>query len=238
MRRGRKRCERGVTLIELIIAVTLVAAIIVGLLIAMRTSLLTYQKVDQRLQENRRVMGLDRTLERQIGGVMPVTGDCLAQDGKVRRVAAFNGNSDSLRFVSSYSLAEGARGYPRIVEYQIVPDSRGGVRLLMNERLYTGPASIGPLCANGVFLPVQITPQTVEIAGQLAYGRIAYHDVVPEAPFTGGWLPAWNRPDLPSAVRIEMEPLKPDPAGLPMLTVNVPVRITRQVFASYADAAQ
>ena len=33
----------------------------------------------------------------------------------------FNGNDQTLRLVSSYSLAEGARGYPRVIELQVLP---------------------------------------------------------------------------------------------------------------------
>jgi prepilin-type N-terminal cleavage/methylation domain-containing protein len=227
--------QRGVTLIELMIAITLVAAISAGLLIAMRTSLLTYEKINQRLQDDRRTMGLQQALARQIGGVMPVMGMCGASAGSAGRVAIFNGDPQSVRFVSSDSLAEGARGYPRLVEYQVAPDPNGGVRLLMNERIYYGPAISGPLCLNRIFLPIEITSQSVEMAGKLAYCRLAYREPVPYSPAGGAWLPVWNQPNLPRVVRIEMASLDPAPARLPVLTLNVPVHVTRQVDAPYAD---
>jgi hypothetical protein len=49
------------------------------------------------------------------------------------------------------------------------------------------------------------------------------------------WIPIWQRPDLPRAVRIEMMPLDPNPSRLPMLTLNVPVHVTRLVAVPYAD---
>src|SRR5271154_1852065 len=67
---------RGFTLVEMMIALTLVAAIITGLLMAMRTGLTAYERVKARLEDNRRVMGLDQTLHRQFGGMMPVMGEC------------------------------------------------------------------------------------------------------------------------------------------------------------------
>ena len=70
MRSARKQRQAGVTLIELMIAITLVAAISTGMLMAMRTSLITLEKVDARLQSNRRVMGAEQILARQIGGLM------------------------------------------------------------------------------------------------------------------------------------------------------------------------
>ncbi len=227
--------RRGVTLIELMIAITLVAAISSGLLLVMRTSLLTYEKISERLQDDRRTMGLQQALAHQIGGVMPVMGACASSAGGAGRVAIFNGDPQSVRFVSSYSLAEGARGYPRLVEYQVAPDPNGGVRLLMNERIYFGPAIAAPLCLNRVFLPIEITPQSVEMAGRLEYCRLSYREPIPYSPAGGAWLAAWNRPNLPRVVRIEMAPLDPNPARLPVLTLNVPVHVTREVDTTYAD---
>lgn len=231
-RRSRKRRTRGFTLVEMIIAVTLVAAIITGLLMAMRTGLTAYEKVNRRLEDNRRAMGLEQALHRQFGGMMPVTGECGVGGPKV---AAFNGDAASVRFVSSFSLAEGARGYPRVVEYAAAPDPHGGLRLMMNERIYSGPSSVAPLCVNLTFPPVEVTPQSVEMAGKLAYCRFAYRAPLPDSPMGANWTAIWQRPDLPRAVRIEMMPLDPNPSRLPMLTLNVPVHVTRLLATPYAD---
>jgi hypothetical protein len=51
----------------------------------------------------------------------------------------------------------------------------------------------------------------------------------------GDWLPVWQKPDLPRAVRVEMMPESPNPSQLPMLTLNVPVHVTRLVTGVYAD---
>lgn len=228
------RSERGVTFLELIIAITLVAAIVAGLLFAMRGSLLTYEKVNGRLEEDTRLMRMSQALERQIGGAIQTLGDCGAA-----RVAVFNGDAQSLRFVSSYSLEEGARGYARLVEYQIAPDPKsgrqGGVRLMMNERVYAGPATTGPLCAANVFLPVHIDAQSIEAAGGLAYCRISYRELVADNLPAGNWVPMWNRPALPAAVRIEMAPLAGSEPNLPVMTLNVPLHIFRELGLQYED---
>jgi prepilin-type N-terminal cleavage/methylation domain-containing protein len=236
-RRGagfRPAFSRGFTLVEMMIAVTLVAAIITGLLMAMRIGITAYEKVNRRLEDNRRVMGLDQALHRQFGGMMPVTGYCGAEGPKV---SAFIGDAASVRFVSSFSLAEGARGYPRVVEYVAAPDPHGGVRLMMNERIYSGPYSVAPACVNNIFPPVQVTPQSVEMAGKLAYCRFTYRAPLPDSPMAAEWAPIWQRPDLPRAVRVEMMPLEPNPSHLPMLTLNVPVHVTRLISAAalYVD---
>ena len=145
---------RGFTLIELIISITLVAALATGMLMAMRTSLMSMEKINSRLMFNRRVMGMKRILTRQIGGVMPVLSDCGAD-----RVPIFRGTSDALRLVSSYSMAEGARGYSEFDEFRVV-SGEAGLRLVVTERLFTGPASTAPFCSPD-FMPVDITPSSL-----------------------------------------------------------------------------
>ncbi len=230
LRASNKRGSRGVTLIEMIIAVTLVAAIVTGMLMTMRTGLSAYQKVSQRLEDNRRAMSFDQALHRQLGGIMPVTAVCPGG-----RLSAFVGAPESLRFVSSSSLAEGARGYPRIVEYTVAPDPQGGVRLMMNERIYTGPSSLAPFCGPQGFAPVALAADSVQLAGKLALCRFAYRKPAPDSPLGAEWDPGWNLPDLPRAVRIEMTPLAPDSSHLPMLTVNALVHVTRYMLEPYAD---
>ncbi len=216
--------ESGVTLIELLIAITLVATLSVGMLMAMRTSLITLEKTDARLQANRRSMSVQQILARQIGGVIPVRGAC---------VPIFNGSEQTLRLVSTYSLAEGARGYPRILEFQVIPADGGGVRLIVNEFLYTGPVSTSLICGDSPL--VQATPQSFVLADRLAYCRFSYHEIIPESMIEGRWLPMWNQINLPSAVRVDLAPLVVDPARLPLLGVTVPIHINRDVLGPYVD---
>jgi prepilin-type N-terminal cleavage/methylation domain-containing protein len=223
--------ERGFTLIELMIAITLVSAISVGMLMAIRTSMILLQKTDDRLQSNRRVMSVEQILSRQLGGVMPVKGACSA--GGV--IPVFNGDPQTLHLVSSYSIAEGARGYPRVLELQVLPADQGTVRLIVNEFLYSGPFSIAPFCAGGVFSPGQATPQSFVLADRLAYCRISYQMRNQDTLMGENWIPVWNQPNLPAAVRVDMEPLYPDPARLPLIPVTVPIHINRDVMVQYVD---
>jgi len=223
---------RGFTLIELMISVTLVAAISTGMLMAIRTSLITLQKTDDRLQSNRRVMSVEQILGRELSGVIPVMGMC-ATGGSI---AVFNGNQQTLHLVSTYSMAEGARGYPRLLELQVLPAEGGTVRLIVNESLYTGPFSTTPFCAGGGFLPGQATPQSFVLADRLAYCRISYQQGNPENRFGESWLPVWTQTNLPAAVRIDMEPLVPDAARLPLVPVTVPIHINRDVNVPYVDS--
>jgi prepilin-type N-terminal cleavage/methylation domain-containing protein len=223
--------QRGVTLIELMIAVTLVAALMTGLLMVMRTGMITYEKLNHRLEDNRRVVGLQQALERQISGLIPVSG-CVGPAGPT----VLTGDAGSMRFISADSLAEGSRGYPRTIEYRAEPDPNGGVRLIMTESLYTGVATCG---GAGVMPALSLSGQPplepVEMAGKLATCRFLYQEPLPDSPLGGAWVPVWNRPLVPRAVRIEMAPLDPNMAGLPALSLDVPLHITRQIGFVYVD---
>jgi len=209
----------------------LVAAIASGMLWAMRTSLITMEKVDARLDSNRRVMSVEQILSRQLSGVMPVTGDC----GTIHHVPVFNGTDQTLHLVSSYSMSEGARGYARLLELQVVPSDRGGVRLIVNESLYTGPFSVAPFCLGRRFASGVVTPQSFILADRLAYCHLAYLESLPATPANQHWLPVWNKPDLPSAIHVDMAPLTTDAATLPLMSVTVPMHVTREVLNPYAD---
>ena len=122
------------------IAITLVAGLSTGMLMAMRTSLLTYEKTANRLESNRRFVKTQQILSNQIAAVIPAQGCARAGDGGTRPTSSFlNGAPDGLRLITSYSIALGARGYPQIVEYRVLPGERGGVRLVATEHPYTGP---------------------------------------------------------------------------------------------------
>jgi general secretion pathway protein J len=224
--------ERGFTLIEMMIAITLVAAISTTMLFAIRAGLITLQKVDDRLMSNRRVMSVERILGSQLGGVMPVIGFCADNS----QMPIFNGNEQTLHLVTSYSLTEGSRGYPHVVELQVMPADGGGVRLIANEFLYSGPYSTAPFCAANSFRPGMATPQSFVIADRLAYCRISYQDLDPSTYMGTAWLPFWTKPNLPAAVHVEMAPLIPDPARLPLVSVTVPIHINRDVNAAYTDS--
>jgi prepilin-type N-terminal cleavage/methylation domain-containing protein len=237
MHASPKHSERGVTLIELMIAISLVALLSAGMLIAMRTSLLTYEKTSHRLESNRRAMSVQQILASQIGGIMPVQGQCSSTQGPPITIPFFGGTQESLRVVSSFSMQEGARGYPRILEYQVVPAGSGGVRLIVNEHPYFGSSSTAPFCLDGRFLPAEAGPSSFVLADGLLYCRFSYHEVYNEAAFTETpWLPVWNQPALPSGVRIDMRPLSPDPVALPFAGVTIPIRVNRDVMKNdYAD---
>lgn len=225
-RLGARSRRAGVTLIELMIAITLVAAISTGMLFAMRTSLGALEKTHTRFAADRIAAGKQELLYRQLAGIMPAMGSC--------GLPILRGTPLGMVFVTSYSMEEGARGAPRVVEYQTSPDPAGGYQLAMSEFPYLGPAADLPFC--GPQVPIGLpTPNRTVLAQRLKYCRFIYRDYRPDAPVLGEWLPIWNRRPMPSAVRIEMEAQDSTPNAMPVLAVTVPIRVTREVGAPYAD---
>ena len=235
--------RRGVTLIELLIAVTLVSLLSTGMLIAIRLGLSTMERVNDRLYGNRRVMSVNRIIDSQIAGLVFARADCIATGNKAESITFFQGESSTMRFVSTYSLDEAARGYAKILEFQVIPGEREGVRLVVNEQVYAGPLSTGRLCLGlrpggpnnlpmPAFVPVQTGPQSFVLADKLAVCRMLYREALPDPPFER-WVPVWTKELLPSAIRIEMTPLPSDKMRLPLVTVVAPVRETRDPRIPY-----
>ena len=227
---------RGVTLVELVIAVTLVAMLSVGLLFAMRVGLNAMDRSKANLMANRKVVSVERILESQISNIMPVTALC-GND----RALFFEGDSDSMRLVSTFSLHEGDRGLPHILEFHVISGEDGeGVRLVVNERIYAGPSSAGSLCT-GIqpatqvpqFQPIEVGPMSFVLADKIAYCRFSFKEhLIP--PADGQWVTHWVRSFLPRAIRVEMAPLAANAGRLPLVTFTIPVHITRDPMASYA----
>ncbi len=225
--------QRGVTLLELMIAVTLVAGLSTGMLMAMRTSLLTYEKTAKKLESNRRFVKTQQILSNQIAGVIPAQGLCVGSEGQAIAVVSFlSGSADALRLISSYSIAEGARGYPQIVEYRVLPNNRGGVRLVATEHAYTGPASTTAFCGSAPALG----GTAYVLAENLAYCHFSYHEPYNQNTFVETpWLPLWDRPALPAGVHIEMRPTTRESGGLSVLNVTVPIMVDRDPRSVYDD---
>jgi hypothetical protein len=207
---------------ELMISLTLVAAIATGMLMAMRGGLLSLNRTQTRLDENRNALGVQKLLSLQLAGAMPARTGCSGQFSPF----AFRGTDAALQMVSTYSLAEGSRGSPHIVEYQVAPDEGGTVKLIVYERLYAGPGSTGSFC--GATVSLQGSAQPFVAATHLAYCRFSYYQMNVDTQFRGGsWVPSWSDPNLPSAIHIEMAPAVQDPIRLPIIAITAPQFVTR-----------
>ena len=122
-----------------------------------------------------------------------------------------------MRLASSYSLQEGSRGLPMILEYLVIPgENHEGVRLVVNEHLYSGPRLAGLVlrrrwAACRSSFPFRRDPfvRAGRQAGllPLQFSRTACHHPVNRS--LGADLDQ-AAALLPNAIRIEMAPLIPN----------------------------
>lgn len=239
-----RRGQAGVTLIEVLIAITLLSLLAAGMMYAMRVGLMAYTKTDAKLMDNRRVAGAQRVVEQEIEGLMPVVAPCGSPGAKI---AFFEGEQQTMRLVSTFSLQQAWRGQPQILELFVIPGENGeGFRLVVNEIPYTGPVGVGQLCPGmmpdpqagtnvPVFLPVVAGPNSFVLADKLLYCRFAFLAPAPTPNLPEVWIPHWNRAGWPLAVRIEMAPFEPDPSRLQPIAVVAPIFIRRTLEGPYVD---
>jgi general secretion pathway protein J len=150
-------------------------------------------------------------------GMMAVQGSC----GGVP--VAFQGTESVMRFVSSYSLNEGSRGRPQIVELISQQKTDGtGIRLVVNEYPYLGRNSLQMVCAQ----PPQVRQSSFILADQLAVCRFFFKALDPGSG-SETWTPAWMIPAWPRGVRIEMQPRKLGENKLQSSTLSVPIMVRR-----------
>lgn len=238
-----KRSARGVTLLELLIVITLLSLLSVAMFTAMRIGLSAFTRADSKLMANRKAAGAQRILRSEIEGLVPVFAICAAGDpgsNGTARMPFFGGTPAAVYLVSTFSLQEGWRGQPQILQIFVIPGEDRGVRLVVNEMPYTGPLSAGTFCRVSPqyglqFLPAQARPQSFVLADKLAYGRFAYLAPAAGPTLPETWQTAWNKPILPLAVRIDMAPLDPDPSEVQPISVTAPIYLLRDPMVSYGD---
>lgn len=235
--------EAGVTMIELLVAITLVSLLSVGMLFAIRVGVNTMSAANRRVAVNRRAMGAQRILEQQIGAFLPVYAQCQGTgDAKGERTFFFQGAEQTMTFVTGYSITEAQRGLPRVVQMFVAPREDGkGIRLLENEHPYNGPYGAGQFCAPAAADPMsgllmsrfrvpEQQPGSFVVADNLAEVRFFYQDTHPENKLLDIWAPRWtwaNR--MPSALRIDIKPYEYDPSRVQPVSLIMPLHITRDL---------
>ncbi len=213
---SRRKSQAGMTLIELLIAVTLFGAISVGMGMVLNIAFTSMNKIDSKVDFNRRILASQRTLDQILQGLIPVVAPC----GGFK--VGFQGTNLGTRFVSSHSLTEGSRGRPQIVELFADQSPNGGLRLLLNERPYLGKYSLSVACGQ----PFRALPTSFILADRLAVCDFTYKRVDFDSG-TQAWLVRWAFPEWPYGIQIAMAPntmkpnqIQPTPVFAPLLVRN------------------
>jgi hypothetical protein len=245
----RRRCTAGMTLLEVLIAVTLLTLLMVGMSIALRVGLSAFGRTNDRLMDDRRVAGAQRVLQSELEGLVPAMPVCPpGQAGAGAQFVFFQAEQQFLRMVSTFSLQQGWRGEPQILEYFVIPAAQGrGVRLVVNETPYT-PSLAGSFCrgvmadpALGVTVPVfppepQASPTSFVLADNLAYCKFSYYTKSRKPDVPGAlWVPKATGMGWPLAIRIDMAPLEPRLVKMQPISVLASMRLHRATDIPYGD---
>lgn len=215
----RTDSRAGMTLIEILVAVTLLGILSVGLVTALQVAAGAWSSSRNARGQDRRIANANALLHAQFAGVTPVQPMILRSGLAVPAGPFFQGEPNAMRFVSSYSMTEGVRGGLQIVELQTSPGQEG-TRLILTQSPYQGPLSVGrfitgaeplaePRSFHLLFTPLQTRADSLIVADRLASASFSYlrGSRGPNEP--DAWVSVWDNPQqLPQAIRVDMQPLE------------------------------
>jgi len=204
------RSDDGFTLLELLVAVILLALIAVLLVAGLRASGSALVRVEQQ-STVASVESVQHLLRRLVAEARP-----LARDPQLRDERDFFGGQDSARFISGFAPQGQLQGLYRIELVRERGASRNSGQLLLRQTLYRNLAKSAPRAA----APSPITTVLLEDVADL---RLSYfgRDNLEAEP---SWRDSWATARMPELIAIEAAFGSRDPRRWPKLVIALPKR--------------
>jgi hypothetical protein len=201
-----------VTLLELLVAITSVALLAATALFAWRVGVSAWEKAGTQLEQDRRVLAVHQLLQEQIASMVPYE----ARAERRGRAVFFQGEAETARFVSRYSLAHRAASGLYLIEYHVTAQRGGSKQLLLRETPVRGNEELGARIQDieshpeGFLLRLpafERDAETVVLLEALQECRFEYYRRAPGEPAEGAlgnWTDEWvgRGNEVPSAMRI------------------------------------
>lgn len=212
--------QRGMTLIELIVATTLLALLMAMVYGGLRVATRAGESARSRADALNEVRVAQRVLRRQLRSALPVRGGAHDPAGDVARV--FDGDGGRMRFVGPMPGYLG--GGVHVQEIWLEGDA-GDQRLMFSHRL-AHPES-GTRDSTQAQAPVVLI-------GHLAEASFSYFDADPGSSGTASWQARWEpAARFPALVRLEA--LRSGRHLVPWPTLVVAPRVTHARWSASVD---
>jgi prepilin-type N-terminal cleavage/methylation domain-containing protein len=206
------RSARGFTLLELLVSMTVVSLLATTVLFGWRIAAGAWGKADRLIDQQRRAAATQTLLEAQMAAMVPYAPWLSKGMGDV----FFQGERQTARFLSRYSLESRARSGLYRIEYQILKAADGTQQLAMNEVAQQNPDGAGALllgteqAADGTilrFAPFDRSAATRILLDGLKEARFEYYRPAGLSS-PAGWVSEWTSrgPELPRAMAIRVTP--------------------------------
>lgn len=189
--------EAGFTLLELLIAITLVAMMAVGIWGIFSISVRSWSRGTEAIDANQRHRSVLDMARKQIASAYPIYSQADAQQG-MDIGPIFNGTENGIRFISLNSMQFFESPGLTLVSYEIVQDSDGNQSLIERETRYTGQDIAQDEILND--------SRAISIFDRLETCIFEYYDSG-NADSPARWVSEWDgsaSTRLPSAVRMTM----------------------------------
>ena len=201
----------GFTLLEVLIATTLLGLMMLVLMGSLRIGAASWDAGEKRMAEAERLYTVHNFLRWHIGTALPLTG--LVPDG--RTMFLFQGGSDFLEYVAPLPSQVKSGGLYRFRLYVAEDEEqRQSLRLTIlpyaSSRQQTGVASSGTQAEEEVIDDLEI----MENLGELKLSYLARNQTLgrqQEGQQPSTWEEEWSEPVLPALVRIELSPAGENP---------------------------
>jgi general secretion pathway protein J len=182
--------QAGFTLLEILVATTLLAAALALAFATLRASSAVAIRGEQQAQRSERMRAVEGFLRRRVASTLPIAFDLNEQTGIPLR---FLGEPDRIRFVADLPNYLG-RGGPHLHDIRVVESRRGGLRL---------EVGFAVVMTNEVIEERQPRPPEL-LADGLREVRFRYRTLTPDNRI-GEWQDRWEQGDrLPLQVSIEI----------------------------------